>query len=467
LHGHIKTYKPTNFIFSMERTYIKDLKSGEIVIQGWVSEIRNLSKLKFILVRDSTGIVQCIIKDDKLIERFSEISLESVVEIFGKVKEANVKEKNTRSDIEIEVSDFKVMNKAVAIPVNPESKEDTRLKYRYLDIRLNEKLRNNLLMRHKVLNYIRNHLDSKDFTEIQTPVLTKSSPEGARDFIVPSRIHPGKFYALPQAPQQYKQLLMVAGIPRYFQIAPCFRDEDSRADRSPGEFYQLDLEMAFPKQDDILNVIEDTIINLVKELFPEKKVTQIPFPRFSYKEAMEKYGCDKPDIRKNKEDKNELGFCWVVNFPLFEEEKENGKFAPMHNMFTMPKEEDCKFLNENDAHKVFGYQHDLALNGFEIGGGAIRIHKPEIQEKIFDLIGFKEEEKRYFSHMLEAFTYGAPPHGGIALGIERLVMILLGEPNIREVTAFPKNKEGKELTLGAPDTILKEQLDEVGLEFKK
>lgn len=450
----------------MNRTLVKDAKGGEVILQGWAHEIRNLAKLKFLLLRDATGIVQCIVKDPCLFDKFSEISLESVVEINGNVRKAKVKADGVRDDIEVEIESLEILNKAVMLPLNDKSLEDTRLKYRYLDIRLNPRLQRNLVIRHKILQEIRNQLDKKDFIEIQTPILTKSSPEGARDFIVPSRIHPSKFYALPQAPQQYKQLLMVGGIPKYFQIAPCFRDEDSRADRSPGEFYQLDLEMSFIKQEDILKVIEELIINVVKKIFPEKHFTALPFPRFSYKEVMEKYGVDKPDIRENKKDSNELGFCWVIDFPLFEEERVNGHFAPMHNMFTMPRKEDIDKLNENDAHRVLGHQHDLVLNGYEVAGGAVRIHKPGLQEKVFDLIGFKEEEKRYFSHMLEAFTYGAPPHGGIAMGIERFVMILCGEPNLREVSAFPKNKEGKELTLGAPDVVSDEQLDEVHIKRK-
>jgi aspartyl-tRNA synthetase len=332
-------------------------------------------------------------------------------------------------------------------------------------LRINPKLRKNLELRHKVIRFIQNYLDKEGFLEIQTPILTNSSPEGARDFIVPSRIHPGFFYALPQSPQQYKQLLMVAGMDRYFQIAPCMRDEDPRADRSPGEFYQLDLEMSFVEQEDILNLIEKMFIKMVKTLLPEKKLTFEKIPRLSYEECMKKYGTDKPDLRKNKKDKNELAFAWVVDFPLFEPELDEGHYTPMHHMFTMPKTSDLKFLNKKDAGKVKSYQHDLVLNGFEVGGGSIRIHDPEIQKKVFELIGFDDEDRKYFEHMLTAFKYGVPPHGGIAPGIDRLLMVLLGEDNLREVIAFPKNKEARDVMMGAPSLVKDVQLKEAHIKL--
>jgi aspartyl-tRNA synthetase len=266
---------------------------------------------------------------------------------------------------------------------------------------------------------------------------------------------------------------MVAGIDKYFQIAPCFRDEAARAHRAPGEFYQLDFEMSFCQQDDILRIIEEVVLNMVKEVFPEKKFTKIPFPRLKYDDVMKKYGTDSPDIRKDKNDINELGFCWIVDFPLFVKQTEEDFFhgagkewAPSHNMFTAPKEDEIALLDKEPG-KVKSYQHDLVLNGFEVGGGAIRIHEPKLQEKVFELIGFTEKQKREFSHILEAFTYGAPPHGGIALGIDRLLMVIMGMKNIRELIAFPKNKDAIDPVMDAPSEVSKEQLDELGLSIKK
>jgi len=342
-----------------------------------------------------------------------------------------------------------------------------------LDLR-GEKLKGNLTKRHKAVAFIREFLDEEGFLEIQTPILTKSSPEGARDYLVPSRNHAGKFYALPQSPQQYKQLLMVGGIDNYFQIALCFRDEDARADRCPGEFYQLDMEMSFVERDDVLDLTERLMIDLVKNVFPDLKITQVPFPRLTHEEAMKKYGTDKPDIRKNKDDSKEMGFCWVVDFPLFNEQKEEDFFhgagerwGPSHHMFTSPKAEDLKFLNDKDAGKVKSLQYDLALNGFEVGGGSIRIHDAEVQKKVFDLIGFTSKQAKEFEHMLTAFGFGVPPHGGIAPGLDRLLMVLCGAKHIREVIAFPKNKEARDVLMGAPSVVEKSQLDEVHVSVKK
>jgi len=432
---------------------------------GWVDNIRKLGKIIFLDLRDRYGVVQCVVKNKNVFNDAQKLTKESCVFLKGKIIRRKKENKELDSGkVELDVSGIEIFSISDVIPFAPKNAtEDTRLKYRYLDLRFNSNLRKNLELRHKIIQAIRDFLSKKDFLEVQTPILTKSSPEGARDFIVPSRIHKGKFYALPQSPQQYKQLLMIAGMDKYFQIAPCFRDEDPRADRSPGEFYQLDLEMSFAEQNDILNVIEKMFIQLVKNVFPEKKITKIPFPRISYEEAMKKYKSDKPDLRKNKKNSDELSFVWVVDFPLFEEKLEKGNYAPMHHMFTMPKKEHHKYLNKKDAKKAKSYQHDLVLNGFEIGGGSVRIHIPDVQEKIFDLIGFSTREKKYFSHMLKAFTYGAPPHGGIALGLDRLIMVLLGEPNLRETIAFPKNKEAKDLVIGAPDDVSDEQLKEANI----
>jgi len=326
-------------------------------------------------------------------------------------------------------------------------------------------MQKNIRNRNKVTKFIRDFLAEKSFTEVETPILTKSTPEGARDYVVPSRLHHGKFYALPQSPQQYKQLLMVAGFERYFQIARCFRDEDTRGDRQP-EFTQLDIEMSFILQEDILNLTEELFTRLVKELYPDKKITSVPWPRLDYKDVMDKYGTDAPDLRKDKKNQDELAFAWILNFPLFEEEKKGDYYAPSHHMFTMPKEEDLDKL-DSDPSSVKSYQHDLVLNGYEVGGGSIRIHNPKIQTKIFDLIGFSEEQKKYFEHMLGAFKYGVPPHGGIAPGLDRVLMLLEGEPNIREVIAFPKTGDGRDLMMDAPSEIDEAQLNELGINIKK
>ena len=466
----------------MNRSLIQDLsvKAGEdVLIRGWVDTIREHGSLVFIDLRDRFGKVQCVIH--KSVEDFSkakDLSVESCVELIGKINQRPSGTENPEfgdnGKIELSIEKVNVLSKAELLPFEikrDDVNEDLRLKYRYLDLR-SDKLKNNLILRHKIINFIRNYLDKKDFLEIQTPILTKSSPEGARDYLVPSRVNPGKFYALPQSPQQYKQLLMVAGVERYFQIAPCFRDEDARADRCPGEFYQLDMEMSFMSQDEILNLTEDLMINLVKEVLPDKKFTKVPFPRITYDEAMKKYGKDNPDIRENKDDPNELGFCWIVDFPLFKEQKEEDFFhgagerwGPSHHMFTMPKEEDIKYLNNEEAGKAKSYQHDLVLNGYEVGGGSVRIHDPVIQDKIFDLIGFTEVQKKEFSHMLEAFKLGVPPHGGIAPGIDRLIMVLLGEKSIREVIAFPKNRDARDVTMDAPSIVDEKQLKDVHIKL--
>jgi aspartyl-tRNA synthetase len=321
-----------------------------------------------------------------------------------------------------------------------------------------------------MLSIVRNWLDQNQFVEVETPILYKSTPEGARDFIVPSRINPGTFYALPQSPQTLKQLLMVAGMDRYFQIARCFRDEDPRKDRAYGEFNQLDMEMSFINQSDIMELIERMFTSMVKELFPEKHISQTPWPRIPHKEAIEKYGTDKPDLRKDKNDPNELAFSWTIDFPLFTEQSEEdyyhgsgkAKFAPSHHMFTSPHPDDIPLL-ESDPLKVRGLQHDLVLNGYEVGGGSIRIHQSEVQQKVFDLIGFTEEQKHQFEHMLTAFKYGVPPHGGIAPGLDRLLFVLFGEPSIREVMAFPTTSGGKTSVMEAPSPATPEQLKELGI----
>jgi len=447
------------------------LAGKKVRVCGWIDTIREHGNVMFLDLRDRYGKVQAVItKKSSDFAEAKKLTIESCVWVEGDVKKRPEGTENKElgtGKVEIGISKLKILSLSKPLPFelgDDKVKEDIRLKYRYLDLRRGNLLKN-MELRHRIIQFIRNYLDEKDFLEIQTPMLTKSTPEGARDYIVPSRVHKGKFYALPQSPQQYKQLLMVGGIDKYFQIAACFRDEDARADRCPGEFYQLDLEMSFVEQKDILDLMEDMIIKIVKELLPEKKITTVPFPRLSYEEVMKKYKTDKPDLRKNKGDPNELGFCWIVDFPLFEEKKTEGHYAPMHHMFTMPKEKDLKYLNKKDAHKVKSLQHDLVLNGFEVGGGSIRIHDPEIQAKIFDLIGFDDKKKKYFEHMLTAFNYGVPPHGGIAPGIDRLIMVLLGAESIREVIAFPKNRETKDVLMDAPSEVDAQQLKDVGIKL--
>ena len=454
---------------------ITDKVGEEVELFGWVASIRDHKKIVFIDLRDRTGIVQVVGG-----ENFKELSAEDVVWIKGEVKKRPEKLVNTKiktGAIEVEAKEIKIISKASPLPIpvagdGYDVDEEARLKFRYLDLRRPRMFRN-LELKSRTVTFIRNYLTKRDFLEIETPILTKTTPEGARDFLVPSRLQKGNFYALPQSPQQYKQLLMVAGIERYFQIARCFRDEDPRRDRAYGEFTQLDLEMSFVDQNDILTLIEDLFTRLVKELFPEKHITKTPWPRLSHKEVKAKYGSDKPDLRKNKTDKNELAFSWTIDFPLFvEQSKEDffygsgsAKFAPSHHMFTAPNPQDIPYL-ESDPLKIRGLQHDLVLNGYEVGGGSIRIHQPEVQKKVFELIGFTEEQKKQFGHMLEAFSYGVPPHGGIAPGIDRFLMAVLGEPSVREVIAFPASSGGKISVMEAPSPAADEQLRELGIKLR-
>lgn len=459
----------------MKKTWINEtpaLIGTTVDLYGWAQTVRDHKKVVFIDLRDSTGFVQVVGGAE-----LSGISTESVLHIKGLVKQRPphmVNDKIPTGTIEIEVQEHKVISKSNTLPIPIDDDgykidEEIRAQYRYLDLR-RPRMAHNIKMRAKVVQFIRNFLAQKNFIEIETPILTKTSPEGARDFIVPSRLQQGKFYALPQSPQQYKQLLMVAGFERYFQIARCFRDEDPRKDRAYGEFTQLDMELSFVEQNDILELVEELFTQLVKELFPEKHITQSPWPRLSHKEAKEKYCNDKPDLRKNTDDPNELAFAWVLDFPLFTEQSDedfyhgsgNAKYAPSHHMFTAPHPDDIALL-DTDPLKVRGLQHDLALNGFEVGGGSIRIHQADVQSKIFDLIGFSEEQKERFADMLEAFTFGVPPHGGIAPGIDRLLMALLGEPSVREVIPFPTSASGKTAVMDAPSVVEGEQLAELGL----
>jgi aspartyl-tRNA synthetase len=462
----------------MERTLVKNTVEKvdqEVLLKGWVASIRDHGKITFIDLRDRTEIIQCVGQN------LPKVSVESVVEINGKVAkrpEKLVNEDLETGEVEIQIEELKVLSLAKELPLpidtdGYEIGEETRLKYRYLDLR-RPRMTRNIRTRSQVVMFIRNWLIERDFVEVETPILTKTTPEGARDFLVPSRLKQGKFYALPQSPQQYKQLLMVAGLEKYFQIARCFRDEDPRADRAYGEFTQLDLEMSFVTQEDILQLTEKLYTELAETIFPEKYITQKPWPRLSHKEAMEKYGTDKPDLRRDKNDPNELAFAWTLDFPLFVEQTEEdffhgsgkAKFGPSHHMFTAPHPDDVELLG-SDPMKVRGLQHDMVLNGFEVGGGSIRIHDPEIQQKVFALIGFSEEQKAQFEHMLTAFTYGVPPHGGIAPGIDRFIMAALGEPSVREVMAFPATAGGSTAVVEAPGEATDEQLEELGIKVMK
>ncbi len=453
-------------------------KVGEgVKLVGWVHSRRDHGQIIFIDLRDRSGLVQLVfVPENEILYRLAnKLRSEWVIEAVGKVNErpgGMENEKIPTGGIEIEVSQLKVLNESKIPPFEiTETKginEELRLKYRYLDLR-QERMRKNLVLRHKVIKLIRNFMDRQGFIEIETPILTKSTPEGARDFLVPSRLHPGEFYALPQAPQQLKQLLMVAGLEKYFQIARCFRDEDLRGDRQP-EFTQLDVEMSFIRQKDILNVIEKLYIRIVKELvtFDEslsKTLTFRPFLKIDYQEAIKKYGTDKPDLREDPKDPHELAFVWILNWPLFEWNSQEKRYEPNHHVFTAPQEKDLPLLDKEPL-RVRSWQHDLVLNGHEIGGGSLRIHRREIQEKIFKLVGLtKEEIEKKFGHLLKAFEYGAPPHGGIALGVDRFLMILLNEKSIRELIAFPKTGDGRDLTMETPTPINPDQLKELHIKI--
>lgn len=455
------------------RTFATDIvnKEGvEVELMGWVHARRDHGKLVFIDLRDRSGLAQIVFGPE--IKEAGNLRLEYVIKVKGEVKKRPpemVNEKLPTGRFEVKAGHLEIINTAEALPVSVDTdgyeiNEEMRLKYRYLDLR-RERLRNNLIIRHKVVKFFRDYLSALGFVEIETPILSKSTPEGARDYIVPSRIWKGKFYALPQSPQQYKQLLMVAGIEKYFQIARALRDEDTRGDRQP-EHTQLDVEMSFVKPEDVMSVIEAMAIEMMKELFPNKKI-KTPWPRISYRRAVEKYGSDKPDIRDNKNDPDEIAFAWVVDFPSFELDKQTKEIQPVHHMFVEPRE-DTKQLIDTEPLKMVSTQYDWVCNGCELASGSIRITDPAYQMKVFKLLGMSEEKaKEQFGHILEAFTYGVPPHGGIAPGIDRLIMILENEPNIREVIAFPKTGEGYDPMMNSPSEVDKKQLDELGLEIKK
>ena len=564
-----------------------------VKIAGWVQTIRDLGGLLFIDLRDQYGITQAVVTvESGLIEMASKIPTESTISIEGPIKirdEETINKNIPTGEIEVVEEKIEILGKRLKnlpFEINSDKAvgEDLRLKYRFLDLR-NEKLKNNILLRAKVLQFLRNQMIEKGFTEVQTPILTSSSPEGARDYLVPSRVHPGKFYALPQAPQQFKQLLMVSGIDKYFQVAPCFRDEDARADRAPGEFYQLDMEMAFATQEDVFGVMEKVMYNTFKE-FGGKKVAEYPFPRIAYRDAMLKYGTDKPDLRnpliikdvtdifqniefnafkgkivrtitvpnameiprrfydgmvdfaisecgakglawlKVLEDgtlqgpiakfidedaqnkllsttdtkagdaiffiaeaprivdtlagriRAELGnrldliekdvykFCWIVDFPMYELNDE-GNLDFCHNPFSMPQG-GLEALNSKEPLDILAYQYDIVCNGIELSSGAVRNHDPEIMIKAFEIAGYdKQTIENKFPALFNAFHYGAPPHAGIAPGIDRMIMLMQDEPSIREVIAFPMNSKAQDLLMGAPGEVTEEQLRDVHIKIRE
>lgn len=441
------------------------LVGKKVTLAGWVDTIREHGKIIFIDLRDRYGKVQCVIsKKSSDFNKVKKLTAESCISICGQV---NQRPKGTENKelpsgkVEISVSGLEIFNECPALPfeINDEGiNEDLRLKYRFLDLR-SKRMQKNILFRSNAFKAARDFFHSEGFVEIETPVLAKSTPEGARDYIVPSRNFPGKFYALPQSPQLFKQLSQIAGFDKYIQIARCFRDEDLRSDRQP-EFTQIDVEMSFIEQDDLIEIIE----RLIKYLF--KKTlnvdVKIPFKRISYDEAMKKYGNDRPDLRK--ETKEKFAFCWVLDFPLFEYSKEEKKLTSMHHPFTMP---DMKSFNKN-KEKAKALAYDVVLNGVEIGGGSIRIHDAGIQQKVFDTLKIsKKEAQEKFGFLLDALKFGAPPHGGIALGFDRLMQLMLDESSIRQAIAFPKNKDAKDVMLDAPSEIAEKQLREVHIEVMK
>ena len=571
---------------------------SNILLSGWINKKRDHGNLLFLDLRDNYGITQCIVdKENKNFKDLEKLQLETVINVEGKVVDRSTDTINKEietGEIEVTIENFVVLGKCKELPMpvfsDQEYSEEIRLKYRYLDLR-RKKIHENIILRSKVISFIRNEMNKFGFLEFQTPILTSSSPEGARDFLVPSRLNPGKFYALPQAPQQFKQLIMVSGFDKYFQIAPCFRDEDARADRSPGEFYQLDLEMSFVEQEDVFKVVEQLLVNTFKK-FSKKKIITEKFPRITYRDALLKYGSDKPDLRnpliieditetftredvsfdifkklvksgsnvrcivtQNTKDKprsffdnidrwakdegasglayftiengisakgpvgkffskesleeimkktgakvgdsifmacskkkdleritslardkiakdlnliddNVFAFCWVVDYPMFEKNDQTNKIEFSHNPFSMPQG-DIKNLNFEKPLDMLAYQYDIVCNGIELSSGAIRNHIPELMYKLFAIAGYdKDQVDEKFSGMINALSYGAPPHGGIAPGIDRIIMLLANEKNIREVTMFPMNQNAQDLMMNAPSSIDEKQLKELNLALK-
>lgn len=451
-----------------------------VKVSGWVHARRDHGKLIFIDLRDRTGLLQIVFYNGgdqaRLFKQADSLRSEFVISVSGKVQKRGERQINpelSTGTVELSVEELEILNTSenpvFEIDKASEVNEEVRMRYRYLDMR-SKRMRNNLEKRHQVVKLIRDELETEKFWEVETPYLTKGTPEGAREFIVPARLNPGKFFVLPQSPQQFKQLLMVGGVERYFQIARCFRDEDTRGDRQ-AEFTQMDLEMSFVSREDVMELNEKLLIKIVETLYPEKRIQQIPFPRISHKEAMEKYGTDRPDLREDKDDLDLLAFAWVIDFPFFEKTNKaehhgaTGAWTFTHNPFSAPILEHEEWLeNKENIDQILTTQYDIVLNGYEIGGGSIRNHKPGALRKVFEIIGHEPEAvERDFGHILEAFNYGAPPHGGIAWGLERLIMLLQSEPSIRDVMAFPKTGDSRDLLMGAPSVLPSGQLKGLGL----
>ena len=456
-------------------------KVGETVkLNGWVNNRRNMGKIAFLDLRDRWGIVQVVCVPNELDEKsqaaLKDIRPEFVLEIEGMVQARGEKQLNKdllTGGVEVLAKKIAILAKSETPPfevANEErqANEELRLKYRYLDLR-HERMKKNIILRDKIIRGIRDYLHNEQFIEVETPFLSKSTPEGARDFLVPSRNYPGKFFALPQSPQQYKQMLMIAGMEKYFQIVRCFRDEDQRGDRQ-AEFTQLDMEMSFIKEEEeILSITEKMVKQVIKKIGGDYQMTFNKFPQIKYDEAMAKYNSDKPDLRKNKDNKNELAFVWVVDFPMFEYKEGDKRWGAAHHPFTAIKDKDLsKLEDKSKMAEIKAKQYDLVLNGNEVAGGSIRTTDPEILKKVFKALNHTEKEiQAQFGHLLEAFKYGVPPHGGIAFGLDRLIAILAGEESIREVMAFPKTSDNRDPLMDSPSEVSQQQLEELGIHFVK
>lgn len=461
----------------MERILIGELGKhvGKTVsISGWVDVRRDQGKMVFFDFRDWSGIVQgVVLPGSEAMETAKELRGEYVVRVEGIVNkrpEKNAQADRQNGDIELEIKAILILNPSDAMPFDISGDtsgidESVRAEYRYLDLR-SKRMQKNMHVRSEFVRRCREYLFAHDFTEIETPLLTESTPEGSRDFVVPSRLNPGKFYALPQSPQQYKQLLMTAGFERYFQIARAVRDEDLRADRG-FEHTQVDIEMSFVTMDDVMAAVEDMVTTVVEAM--GHTIKEKPFPRISYKDAVEKYGADKFDLRTDEDkEKGVLAYAWVVNFPFFEK-TDGGGWTFTHNPFSMPLPEHVEWLMKGEhIDEILTTQYDLVCNGHESGGGSIRAHKPEILEAVYKVMGFSSEDlEERIGHMLRAFRYGTPPHGGIALGVERMIMNLTGETMLREVQAFPMTRGGQTSVMKAPKALTDKQLKELGLKIDK
>ncbi|MDO8633591.1 MAG: aspartate--tRNA ligase [Candidatus Wildermuthbacteria bacterium] len=463
----------------MERTLTNQTPNSigkQVKLLGWVQTRRDHGKIIFLDLRDREGILQlvCTPQEKEVYEQANTIRPEWVVEVEGELKERPEAMRNpdiATGNVEVAVKKLTVLSQSQTLPFPIDTPgydidEDTRLKYRYVDLR-RPRLQRNIKARSDYVKAVREYLFSQGFLEIETPLLTKSTPEGSRDFVVPSRAQPGKFYALPQSPQQYKQLLMVAGFEKYFQIARALRDEDPRADRG-FEHSQVDLEMSFVEMKDVMELVEGMTIHALEKI--GGKIAKKPFPVFTYQEAMKQFGADKFDLRTEQEKKEGImSFAWVINFPFFEKDKE-GKWTFTHNPFSAPlnEEHEKMLLEGKNIGEIITSQYDLVCNGLEVAGGSIRTHKPEVLEAVFKIMGYKEEEiKEQFGHMLEAFTFGAPPHGGCAQGFERLLMAYLKEEYLREVQAFPQTGQGRISVMDAPSELSEGQLKELHLKVQK